>query len=192
MSKLKPDSPRLRRQWFSPFNPHWKVSLDFLKTQRSFQRPPPGFSSVPAGRPRSMLIPNASFDAGWTPTSAWTSASPLVGISHQRAVSDTFATHFEPKEMPHSAGNSLLHSSPGVSASHPSFTCGPGLLEYSQPFTSTPLYSLEWPPKNTAVALDKNLAVARPRHRPWSMQDDSEQLPSAFHMSRNTKGQLLM
>ncbi|KAJ1657031.1 hypothetical protein IWQ61_003504 [Dispira simplex] len=192
VTKAKPDSPRLRRQWFSPFNPHWKVSLDFLKAQRSFQRPPPGFSSVPAGRPRSMLIPNTLFDSGWIPASAWTSTSPPMGISHQRAVSDTFATHFEPTPMSNLAGNFLPDPSPGVSASHPTFTCGPGPLKYSQPLTSTPLFPVEWPPTNMAVALEKNLAVARPRHRPWSMHVDSEPLPSAFHVSRNAKVQLLM
>ncbi|KAJ1983506.1 hypothetical protein H4R34_001231 [Dimargaris verticillata] len=78
--------PAPTAKWFSPFDPHWQVSLDFLRSERQRQsqcRPPPGFPATPAGTTRPPLPLTQHRPA----STAWDGFNAL-STRHQRSASE--------------------------------------------------------------------------------------------------------
>ncbi|KAJ1917741.1 hypothetical protein IWQ60_007687 [Tieghemiomyces parasiticus] len=98
------DAPsRPASRWYSPFDPHWQVSLDFLhphpRLPRPCRRPPPGFAAAPSGhRPhlpstrRSIhgsLTPNPDESVPLASGGPLSTSLPGTGF-HQRAASESY------------------------------------------------------------------------------------------------------
>ncbi|KAJ1976669.1 hypothetical protein H4R35_002601 [Dimargaris xerosporica] len=74
-------------KWFSPFDPHWQVSLDFLRSERQRQsrcRPPPGFPATPAGTTR----PPPHSLTQHRPASMMWDGFNAISTRHQRSASE--------------------------------------------------------------------------------------------------------
>ncbi|KAJ1990381.1 hypothetical protein H4R33_001743 [Dimargaris cristalligena] len=154
-----------RSRWYSPFDPHWQVSLDFLKSQRQqnqqqqlqrvCRRPPPGFGAAPQGGRPGMASRHSLYDT--SPFAPPAIQRPL----HQRTTSEQVAmsvspllssTHLPPPSFPPTS----LAAFPGMDASAhhlPSF-----VTARSTPVSpQLPLDFSDWPSSHPPALL--NLAA---------------------------------